>query len=206
MKWISNKIIIGSGIFFSVFFSVFLSSSSYAISDVVYTIDSTNYTQDQVFCGGSTGINCSDYSYFVVELSNSPASNASINFSFYSNTTVSISAYPSPVTSVWSFNSWSTEPKYQYLQNSGSGSRFCFNNGLVVTITLTDTSPTAPCPEPEEPEPCPECEVCPVIPDNPYDDKFDAIVRAIYVGCATLLVLYFFYCIYRIIIRNSGVK
>lgn len=53
---------------------------------------------------------------------------------------------------------------------------------------------------------CEECQQCPAIPENPYDDKLDNIVNAIYICAATLLVIYFFYCIYRIIIKNSGVK
>lgn len=203
MKWISNKIIIGSGIFLSVFFSVFLFSSSYAISDVVYTIDETNYTSTFSFCGGSTGINCSDYQYLIID-STSLSNTTQFNFSIRNGLLITPYDYTQVILKI---TSDVYEPKWRYDRNNSSSVASSFTSShLVFTVTLTDSLPSAPCPEPEEPEPCPECEVCPVIPDNPYDDKFDAIVRAIYVGCATLLVLYFFYCIYRIIIRNSGVN
>lgn len=53
---------------------------------------------------------------------------------------------------------------------------------------------------------CPPVEPCPVIPENPYDTKLDNITMAIYTCAAIFLVLYFFYCIYRMIIKNSGVR
>lgn len=37
------------------------------------------------------------------------------------------------------------------------------------------------------------------------DEKMDSLIQSLYVLSATLLVLYFFYCIYRLIIKNSGV-
>ena len=50
-------------------------------------------------------------------------------------------------------------------------------------------------------EPCP---VCPVVPDNPYDNKLDNITKAIYVCGASLLVIYFFFCIYKIVVKDGG--
>ena len=44
----------------------------------------------------------------------------------------------------------------------------------------------------------------PQVSETPYDDKFDKIIQAIYVCAGTMLVIYFFYCIYRMIIK--GVK
>ena len=66
------------------------------------------------------------------------------------------------------------------------------------TFTLMESLPAADCPV------CEECQVCPAIPENPYDDKFDKIITAIYVCAATILVVYFFYCIYRMIIKSAG--
>lgn len=51
---------------------------------------------------------------------------------------------------------------------------------------------------------CPECQVCPTIPDNPYDQKLDNITKAIYVCGAILIMLYFFFCIYKIIVKDGG--
>lgn len=67
-----------------------------------------------------------------------------------------------------------------------------------ITFTLIESLPSRDCPV------CEECQACPVIPDNPYDDKFDKIITAIYVCAATILVVYFFYCIYRMIIKTTG--
>lgn len=54
---------------------------------------------------------------------------------------------------------------------------------------------------------CPECEVCqtcPEIPENPYDNKLDDIKKAIYCCGAVLIMLYFFFCIYKIIVKDGG--
>lgn len=40
--------------------------------------------------------------------------------------------------------------------------------------------------------------------ETPYDNKLDQIIQAIYVCAGTMLVIYFFYCFYRMIIK--GVK
>lgn len=66
-----------------------------------------------------------------------------------------------------------------------------------LVATLTNEEEQEPCPE------CQECPVCPAIPENPYDDKLDAIKVAIYVVAGTILVIYFFYCIYRMIIKGG---
>ena len=45
---------------------------------------------------------------------------------------------------------------------------------------------------------------CPAGGECNYDDKFDGVITAIYTCGAVLLVLYFFYCIYRLIIITTG--
>lgn len=55
--------------------------------------------------------------------------------------------------------------------------------------------------------PSQECDVCPDVPDipeNPYDNKFDEVTKAIYVCGAVLIMLYFFFCIYKIIVKDGG--
>lgn len=48
------------------------------------------------------------------------------------------------------------------------------------------------------------CQVCPDIPENPYDNKLDDIKKAIYCCGAVLIMLYFFFCIYKIIVKDGG--
>ena len=81
-----------------------------------------------------------------------------------------------------------------YLRYSGAWGK----SPTDITFILMDSLPAGDCPV------CEECQVCPAIPENPYDDKFDKIITAIYVCAATILVVYFFYCIYRIIIKSAG--
>lgn len=91
-------------------------------------------------------------------------------------------------------------PQYEqrsgFITNRVSGN--IVNSSVSAKLTLTDSLSSGDCPV------CEECQVCPAIPENPYDDKFDKIITAIYVCAATVLVVYFFYCIYRMIIKSSG--
>ena len=49
---------------------------------------------------------------------------------------------------------------------------------------------------------CPTPDPCPEIPENPYDDKLDALIKAVYYVPAVLLVIYFFYVMYSWYIRS----
>lgn len=49
-------------------------------------------------------------------------------------------------------------------------------------------------------------DVPPVVVEGDYHDDLSSISSGLYVIGAILLVIYFFYCIYRMIIKNSGVK
>lgn len=92
--------------------------------------------------------------------------------------------------------SWSSIPNYRtgYIQVQGNASPVrLFNAVLTVTDDLSSGGGSS--------EPCP---VCPVIPDNPYDTKLDNITKAIYVCGSILIMLYFFFCIYKIIVKDGG--
>lgn len=88
--------------------------------------------------------------------------------------------------------------------NPSGNSMIRFNSNITFSYDFTFTLSDSICPVCPDPEPAPDPPDCPEVPENPYDDKFDNITQAIYVATATLLVIYFFYCIYRMIIK--GVK
>lgn len=195
MRWIiKNKIIIGSFILLSVFFSGLLSLPSYATDNVEFSCP--NISVYCYICGPSNyGISdlptCSDFSdfnYLYLDFSNSPISpdNAYIsNYDFGIN-----SLFPSR------FNSATFNINYDYssftsLYFTSTNYPFSFTYSVILSVYPLNSS-------------CPEPEICPVLPDNPYDPKFDEIIRAIYTCGAICLVLYFFYCIYRLIIKNTG--
>lgn len=55
-----------------------------------------------------------------------------------------------------------------------------------------------------DPTPCPDPVPCPPIPENPYDQKLEDIKRAIIIVGAVPLVIYFFVCVYKIIVKDGG--
>lgn len=72
------------------------------------------------------------------------------------------------------------------------------SSGDTLVVKAYDDFPSGDCPV------CEVCQECPVIPDNPYDQKLDNITKAIYVCGAILIMLYFFFCIYKIIVKDGG--
>ena len=190
MKW--HKIVFG--MFSLVLFSLFgFSSQASAVSDVSSEITRTWTT----YCENNNNYNpeCSDFDYAKFIISTLSASNGQTQVRY--STIVDNVCTPYTTYSVFVFHSVDTyistinnvckiEARKQNYDNETD------------TIILTDTPveiETPDCPE------CQECQVCPTIPENPYDNKFDAVVQAIYVVAGTMLVIYFFFCIYRIIIK-----
>lgn len=185
MKW-RNKIIISTlSILLPVLFSVFWVSSSYAIDDITYTFDSMNIPAWYKLCGNepTDPFVCLDYSFIKVEYLDT-CGNTLSSFILGSTYNISVPVCPSgviiPITS---------EIPEIWLTGGRSGS-YSGNVTLIFTNNIGGGS----------------CPICPVVPDNPYDDKLDKIITAIYVVPATMLVVYFFYCIYRIIIKTTGGK
>jgi len=187
-----KKIIIGSGIFLPVLLSVFFVSPSYAIDDVIYNWDSTiGSTSPLYFCDDSSSTlpHCSDFSYLIY------TGSSLNNFNYSIITLYNLS------NSAGGFRFIKTNSTIIYLTDI-SKAYLSLDNGLRYgTFTLTNSLPGfSSCPDPE---PCPSC---PIVPENPYDNKFDEIKNAIYIIPAVLLLLYFFFCVYNIIIKNSRVK
>lgn len=190
-----KKLIIGFGIFLPVLLSALFVSPSYAIS-YSYTPHSGN----NIPCApldwnmGSDVPTCEGVKYMIISSSITFDNSVAIYFNSLPFTnSIPLNLFQNG--GVISFGS--ALPASQAL-------RFSFQNFSGnysdISFTLTDTLPTGSCPEPEDPEPCP------VVPDTPYGDQLNNITLAIYTCGGILLVLYFFYCIYRIIIKNSGVS
>lgn len=200
------------------FLSFFVINNSYAVSDVTYTFDSSSATGtwfDICVSQGNAGTKCSDYTYMLVEFndfvvtSNDANSNKNSYLEFNiqkgvaSGSTISSSyhlrcnAYESQLC-LYKF----TDYGFNVHDSIGfNAQRFWVNSNWSYTITLSENNPFE-----SEQEPCPEPEPCPAVPDTPYGEKFDNIEKAIYVCGAILIMLYFFYCIYRMIIKGSGVN
>ena len=179
-------------VFLPVFLSFFfLGTDTHAVSDITGTFNSSSPTPFTVCAPNSDPIpSCSDFNYLII----SPVSPLSYSTNYYVALFTGNGNFRLPffTTSIIDLNNgtFRDAPLTIGLYNFGSNS---------YTYTLTDILPSSDCPEPPPVEPCPE------IPENPYDPKLDEITRAIYVTAGTLIVLYFFYCIYRLIIKNSGV-
>lgn len=101
----------------------------------------------------------------------------------------------------FNFNSSITVGGLGHVCGASFGSSFSLAGNTSTWTVVVSTEP--PGSEPDCPV-CEECQECPAIPENPYDDKFDKIIVAIYTCGAILLVIYFFYCIYRMIIKSTG--
>lgn len=78
-----------------------------------------------------------------------------------------------------------------YLTTSSTSSSYSVSYSLSLIISEFSNSSSS--------EPCP---TCPEVPDNPYDPKFDEIKQAILIIPATALVIYFFFCIYRMLLKG----
>lgn len=190
-------------------------NDTYAVEDVTYTINSSNYSL--YFCGSSSGVDCSQYSYLYIQRVDSAALGY---FQFRYPYGGSI-LYP-----VFSFNqpfillSFDSFPSNFYIQ----GVAFTGNYSGNVIVTLSENNPFAgstPSGSIELTENgtydvsqyaeavvnVPETD-CPPSSGGGgnYHEDLVAINNSILICAAVCLVIYFFYCIYRMIIKNSGVK
>ena len=134
--------------------------------------------------------NCSDFSFLKVENSGDslsscgPSSGPVLNGALYGG----LGFFDPIIVGISSSKVYVSN--YQGMNQCASSGSFSFTYTLVSSLSN--------CPV------CEECQVCPAVPENPYDDKFDKIITAIYTCGAILLVIYFFYCIYRMIIKSTG--
>lgn len=188
----------------ALFFSLFFVSNSFAKDDIVYSFDSSNSRSIYNPTNGES------YRYMIIEPS-SPFYQSStflgFTVSFPSSGNVSSTFYFFFSTSILEIN----QSVYQIRSNFASGSTYSF------TVTFTD-NPPSDCP----PSPSGTIDISSngtydvssystAVVDVPpisgdYHDDLISINNSIIICGAICLVIYFFYCIYRIIIRNSGVK
>lgn len=209
-----KRLTIFSGLLLSLFFSFSLSSDTFAIDDISVIIDSSSSFNrgDPVFpdCDSSC---FSQYSYFKVDvLSSVLYSSSDIRFILvtpgYSNKQIFLPSFTS------SYVALSSDISNILFYSISVTSEFSYR------LSLSDSLPGSSCPEPEVPTgnldiiengqydvtnyATATVNVPQESSETPYDNKFDQIIQAIYVCAGTMLVIYFFYCIYRMIIK--GVK
>jgi hypothetical protein len=184
---------------FSLFslFSVFgLSQNSYALNDLVFDF-SSNPTTFQTICADNSSFtdgSICGYRYFLINSTDISSGDAVILI-------FSIGESGSGYYTLG--NQYSSSTLYDFTSfpsgafNIQVRSASSFNH--TITVTLSENNPFSG--SSSEPEDCP---VCPEIPENPYDNKLDDIKKAIYCCGAILIMLYFFFCIYKIIVKDGG--
>lgn len=187
MRWIiKNKIIIGSFILLSVFFSGLLSLPSYAINDISITYNSGSNYSDWQDIFPNCSVDClNDYSFLKIT---GATFIPGLRFRFDGSSVLNQGILNN-------FRGYEFIMSLPFDGHSNNLLQFYSSGSFISDVTFTLLTSINSCPEPE---------ICPVLPDNPYDPKFDEIIRAIYTCGAICLVLYFFYCIYRLIIKNTG--
>lgn len=178
MLCIKKSVYLSIFAFFAVLFGscIITSKSVSAVSDFSGSFDN-NSTFPFYICYNSSSDfpNCSDYNYIILtpHVSNSQSYQ---NFGFTS-TTLRLPVFSQSIIGIASNVTNIQVSSFPY---SGS-----------FDFLLTDSYSS-----------CPPVEPCPEIPENPYDNKFDEIKQAILIIPATALVIYFFFCIYRMLLKG----
>lgn len=205
------------GVFFGSF--IINQSDTYALDDLSYTLDSSNSSEFFYFCSDSDSSfpNCSGYSYILISLNSSCPTSPYTYYEFqygYNNGPypISIRSY-SNAFSLFYVPSFSTFFHRSFSLSSGCeiSVRLSENNpyasGIIPSgsIELTENGTYDVSQYAEAVVNVPETD-CPSSSGGDYHEDLVAINNSIMICAATCLVIYFFYCIYRMIIKNSGVK
>ena len=186
MKCITKSLLLSTFALFAVLFGscIITSENVSAVVDYSVTLDKDNLTLPYYICGNSTGIDCSDYSYLSVSF-------GSVSPGRY------IRLYFEKVGSWYQTSDFYTNLPFVIVDISNLDS-----NSQVSILPISNYSGDVTYTFMSDYSSCPVCPTCPEIPDNPYDNKFDEIKQAILIIPATALVIYFFFCIYRMLLKG----
>lgn len=193
-------------------------NNTYAVEDLSYIIDSSNSNSLTYFCNDndSTIPDCSGYSYFQISLNEfCPYSQTSLDFQYgynYQPYGLQVRLYPSSFTFY-----------YVPVFSSFFHRAFSLSSGCEISVLVSENNPfggSSPSGSIELTENgtydvsqyaeavvnVPETDCPPSSGGGNYHEDLVAINNSILICAAVCLVIYFFYCIYRMIIKNSGVK
>lgn len=175
---------------FYFFVSSYTVSGSSSSGPIIYSY--SLYDFDSPFCKTRDSVSCvlSPFTYNVTSSSSFSISLPSITFSLNINSST--------------YDASSVLRYVGFCNGFGFSSSSCSRIGINLSfygfsITISDVPFDS-----GSSDDCPVCPDVPDIPENSYDNKFDEVTKAIYVCGAVLIMLYFFFCIYKIIVKDGG--
>lgn len=189
-------------------------NNTYAVDDYSITINKNNVSLPYTLCGSNSGIDCSSYSYLSVSFSSvSPDAYLLLYFeqSGYYSRTQDFYAFSDYFVISLNFNSSNSRINISSASNYSNDVTYTFFNSLggstpSGSIELTENGTYDVSQYAEAVVNVPETDCPPSSGGGNYHEDLVAINNSILICAAVCLVIYFFYCIYRMIIKNSGVK
>lgn len=227
MLWIKNFPKTGFGTFCLVFvpalfFCFFLGTNNTFATSYSYTFDS-NAQASQILCQyNASGVSsCDDYSY--IRFDSNFTTIGSIRVRYSSDTSTNQDCSSSSSLNYSQSFAWSSDIifKLPHVCSISFGDAYTWSTSSgSLTITLYDSDIFSPSSCPDLPSATLNISengtydvssyaqaVVDIPPETVYGDYHDdllSIKHSIYVCGAIVLVLYFFYCIYRMIIKSTG--
>lgn len=219
-----KKHLISFGLLLSGLFSVLLSCSCYAIDDFVINYDSSSpppsfkYLCTAIPADATPSYPfCRDYNFLIIDTGDPGNSNTDVSFSpFFNN----IRLRNNSLHFIFNIHdSLNISSPFSFSCTSSCQSAFTNVSNFYFRFTFTNSLPGNECPEPDVPvgslsidqngtydvTDYSEAVVnVPQVSDTPYDEKLDEIKMAILLVPAVLLLIYFFYCIYRMLIKGGS--
>lgn len=209
-----KKHLISFGLLLSGLFSVLLSCSCYAIDDLSISVSTSDSVPITLFpnCDQSC---YSSFSYLVVDISSGINIGSPSIFTLQFRDSIDHYLHAASFNGVISSSIYSLSDGYYDFSYRGSYNASIFD----ITFTLTNSLPGNECPEPDVPTGSLSIDQngtydvtdyseavvnVPQVSDTPYNEKLDEIKMAILLVPAVLLLIYFFYCIYRMLIKGGS--